>query len=332
MPQISVIICSHNPRPDYLERTLNGLRCQTLPKSEWELLIVDSASTKSLADEWDFSWHPHGRHVREDSKGKMTAILRGIDEACGALLIFVDDDNVLEAEYLKCALAIAGRHSYLSVFGAGKIDPEFEVAPPSELASRDFLLALRDVPAAIWSNNIEDFRAYPWGAGMGVTREVADLYRRLVGKLNVNAIIGPQADRLFRGDDDLFSWAAVLSGQGFGVFPELQITHLISANRLRVSHLLRLIHDRAFSHGILTCLLGVAQPRQMDVSKYLRLLPHGIKNGSFSARCQWAELQGEASAARFTAKNRLCPVDLGDLTSEGCVEQRQPQLSRLLRR
>ena len=30
--------------------------------------------------------------------------------------------------------------------------------------------------------------------------------------------------------DDLFSWAAVLSGRGFGLFPELQLTHLISQN------------------------------------------------------------------------------------------------------
>ncbi len=313
MPQISVIVCTHNPRPDYFERTVDGLRRQTLLKSEWELLVVDSASTKHLADALDLSWHPHGRHVREDSKGKMAAILRGINEACGELLVFVDDDNVLDATYLQCALAISGGHVYLVVFGAGKIHPEFEVPPPSELVRRSFLLALRNVPSALWSNNLEDFRCYPWGAGMCVTRGVADLYQRLVEKLSVNPIIGPQAERLFRGDDDLFSWAAVLSGRGFGLFPELQITHLISAKRLSRSHLLRLIHDHSFSHGVLTCLLGLTQPRRINVVRYVRLILHGIKNGQFSARCQWAASQGEDSAARFTAKNQLRPIDLSHL-------------------
>ena len=113
--------------------------------------------------------------------------------------------------------------------------------------------------------------------------------------------------------DDLFSWAAVLSGRGFGLFPELQITHLISAKRLSRSHLLRLIPRALVLHGVLTCLLGLTQPRRINVIRYVRLILHGIKNGQFSARCQWTAPQGEDSAARFTAKNQLPPIDLSHL-------------------
>jgi glycosyltransferase involved in cell wall biosynthesis len=42
--QLTVLLCSHNPRRDYLQRTLNSLRAQTPPEEEWELLLVDNAS------------------------------------------------------------------------------------------------------------------------------------------------------------------------------------------------------------------------------------------------------------------------------------------------
>ena len=50
MYEISVIICSHNPRVDFLLRTLDSLRQQTLSLQNWELLLVDNASSQSLAE------------------------------------------------------------------------------------------------------------------------------------------------------------------------------------------------------------------------------------------------------------------------------------------
>jgi glycosyltransferase involved in cell wall biosynthesis len=46
---LSVIVCTHNPRQDYLARALAALRDQTLPTNEWELLVVDNASDIHLA-------------------------------------------------------------------------------------------------------------------------------------------------------------------------------------------------------------------------------------------------------------------------------------------
>ena len=46
--KISAIICTHNPRPHYLRRVLEALERQTLAKAEWELLLIDNASTKPL--------------------------------------------------------------------------------------------------------------------------------------------------------------------------------------------------------------------------------------------------------------------------------------------
>ncbi|MCB9165602.1 MAG: glycosyltransferase, partial [Flavobacteriales bacterium] len=42
---LAVVICTHDPQLDQLERTLDSLRGQDLPMEQWELLVVDNAST-----------------------------------------------------------------------------------------------------------------------------------------------------------------------------------------------------------------------------------------------------------------------------------------------
>src|ERR1039457_2192213 len=92
---LSVILCTHSPRSNYIRRRLEGLKAQTLPKDQWELLLIDNASEVLLANVLDISWHPLARHVREDELGSTPARLRGIRESKGELLAFADDDNVL---------------------------------------------------------------------------------------------------------------------------------------------------------------------------------------------------------------------------------------------
>jgi len=304
----SVVLCTHNPRTDYLRRALDALRGQTLPLAKWELLVIDNASRDRLADAWDISWHPRGRHIREDELGLTVARLRGIREARGGLLVFVDDDNVLGADFLEQATAIQKRHPYLGAFGPGTLEPEFEVPPPSELSGSLSLLALRTVSAALWTNHIRDFAAVPWGAGLCVTRHVSHIYRQLVDQLNVTTVLGRRGQQLFAGEDNIFSWASVRAGQGFGLFPELRVTHLISAGRLTQRYFLRLIHGHAFSHGVLNYLLMGVHPPTIRWLRYVHLLLHGIRNGRFSMRSQWAASRGEGAAARFIAANRLRPI------------------------
>ena len=89
------------------------MRCetQTLLKDRWELLLVDNASKPALASSIDISWHPNGRHIAEGEIGLAPARRRGICEASADLLVFVDDDNLLDPSYLLEALAISRESS-----------------------------------------------------------------------------------------------------------------------------------------------------------------------------------------------------------------------------
>src|ERR1035437_9739406 len=57
------------------------------------------------------------------------ARLRGIKESKGDLLVFVDDDNILAADYLEQSLKIADEFPKLGALG-GSIKGEFEIPHP----------------------------------------------------------------------------------------------------------------------------------------------------------------------------------------------------------
>jgi len=310
--RISVIVCTNNPRPDCLRRTVESLKRQTLDRARWELLIVDNASDNRVSDTCDLAWHRRARHVREEELGLTPARTRGIVETDGDLLVFVDDDNVLDPGFLEEALDISDRYPYLGTFGAGNMEPEFEIEPPPEIRPRLGLLALRSVFEARWSSNVRDSESIPWGAGLCVRRHVADSYGLLIDGLGseVTGVLGRKGRELFSGEDDIFSWVAASIGYGFGVFPQLRLTHVIPADRLSRQYFLRLIHDQSFSHCVRHYMLARSEPRHIDAFAYVHLLLHGVRNGRFSMQCQWAALRGEDAATRFVADKRLRPVAL----------------------
>ena len=304
-PRISVIVCTHNPRTDYLLRTLEALRQQSLPVSQWELLLIDNASDEPLARRFDLSWHPHARHVAEGELGLTPARLCGIAEARGDLLVFVDDDNILATDYLGRAATIRDAYPYVRVFGAGALQPEFEAEPEPDVRPWLGMLALRTVPRTMWTNNATDYSCLPYGAGLCVTRTIAALYSELVRQLGTSKILDRSGENLFCGGDDLFSWLSARKNTAFGIFPELRVTHLISAARVQREYFLRLVREHRFSHAVLRYLLDGTKPRPAKVFQRLRLIPHGLKNGWFSMQCKQASIAGQSDATQFIRNNHL---------------------------
>jgi glycosyltransferase involved in cell wall biosynthesis len=319
MPEtyISVILCTHNPRPDYLQRTLASLKAQTLPKAQWELLLVDNASQQPVAPLYDLTWHPQGRHIHEKTLGLTPARLCSIKAANGQWLVFVDDDNVVAEDYLTNSMLLVKRYPQLVVFGAGTLQPEFEIVPPAELKNLLFMLALRDTDTPRWSNNPKDSTCLPFGAGLCVQQKIAEEYAALIERLKINQVLDRRGTQLYSHGDDLFSWTAAETGYGFGIFPELRITHLIAAGRLNRKYFLKLIYFSAFSHCMLHFLLAGEMPEKIKIFRLLRLFPHALRRGNFSVRCQWGWLKGEDRAARFILKNQLSP-------KSKCAKQSDP--------
>jgi glycosyltransferase involved in cell wall biosynthesis len=258
MPDLSVIICTHNPRADYLRRVLGALRVQTLTAEQWELLLVDNASRERLAGLWDLSWHPQGRIIREDETGLTPARLRGIRESSGEILVFVDDDNVLAADYLANAVKLAATWPMLGAFGAS-ISGEFEVPPPDWITPYLECLAIRELDRDYWCNLGGLSSALPCGAGLCVRRRVASDYLRKALANPFRKMLDRSGVQLNSGGDSDFAQCAVDVGLGTGRFTALRLVHLIPESRLTADYIIRLYAGLAASEVMLSFLRPKAE-------------------------------------------------------------------------
>ena len=281
MPDISVIICTHNPRLDNLTQTIESLKAQTLPREQWELLIVDNASQEPLAKIWDLSWHPHARHVRENELGLTMARLRGMKESTGELLVFVDDDNVLAPDYLWAAAKLVLEFPQLGAFGAGKISPVYERAPRAEFECYSQHLALREQKTDLWTNLPVITEALPYGAGLCVRRKVAAEYRRK--KASGGLLYGRVGQNLMSAEDIEIALLAPQLGFGYGVFVRLSVQHLIPAVRVEEKYLLRLVEGMELSNSLLQMQNDLERGlAPVSYKRELRLLAGCLKTAIFA--------------------------------------------------
>ena len=275
---VSVLICTYNPRADYFGRCLESVHAQSLSRDGWELVVIDNRSDELLAPRIDLSWHPAARVVREDMLGLTPARLRGIREAAGQLLIFVDDDNVLDADYLEAALRVAEEKPFLGSW-SGQCRPQFEVPPPEWTRRYWGNLVIREFDKDVWSNLPRLPDTMPCGAGLCVRRSVADHYLRLHEQRERAFQLDRMGDSLLSGGDNDLAACACDIGLGVGLISALKLTHLIPPQRLTDDYLARLSEGIQFSSTLLDAKWGKAAParsasgRLLDFLRTLRLKP-----------------------------------------------------------
>lgn len=247
--RIELVICTYNPNRDFLRRTIEGLKAQSLSVEEWGFLIVDNNSSTPV-DASFVNWHPHGRVIVESEPGLTPARICGIRNSDTELIVFVDDDNVLDAQYLEEVLRIASEKLDMGAYGAGKIIPEYSVEPDADCLPFTKGLALRKRDHALWSNDPRD-SCNPWGAGLIVRRSVALEFANVMSDDPIRKMLGRKGDSLNSAEDIEFSWIACRQGLGKGVFPSLKMKHLIDSSRVDRAYLARLCEGHAFSHVLM---------------------------------------------------------------------------------
>ena len=253
---ITVIICSHNPKKKYLKRVLAALRGQSLPMDRWQLLLVDNRSDEPLQRSFSLDWHTDARHLREEQLGLSVARLCGIAHAQGEILVFLDDDNIVAPDFLARVCEVGVEHPWVGAWG-GQISPEFESPPPGWTRPYWCFLALRDVDKDVWTNAL-DFEKSPSGAGMCVRRNVAIAYADRHHRNPLRQLLGRKGEQMMAGEDSDMAFTAFALGLGVGMFKRLRLTHIISADRLELAYLARLMEGIARSTVLVEFLHGKA--------------------------------------------------------------------------
>jgi hypothetical protein len=215
------------------------------------------------------------------------------------VLVFVDDDNVLDADFLETALRVASDKLFLGSW-SGQCRPEFE-APPPEWTRRYWgNLVIREFDEDVWSNLPTLPQSMPCGAGLCLRREVALQYLRLheSGKRSF------QFDRtggslISGGDNDLAACACDI-GLGVGLVASLKLTHLIARERLTIEYLARLAEGIYVSAVLLAHLRGSVTEAASYSIRWHEPLRTALARGPHR-RIQNACLRGRRRGLRIVA-------------------------------
>ncbi len=97
MPRVSVVIPAHNAR-SFIRAALLSVRAQTL--GDWEILLVDDGSSDGTLEEARASGVPL-RCLRQERRGPGAARNRGVSQAAGEYVAFLDADDSFQPRKLE---------------------------------------------------------------------------------------------------------------------------------------------------------------------------------------------------------------------------------------
>ena len=243
---LSVIVPAHNPHPGRLARTLAALRAQTLAPAQWELIIVDNASSPPIDATACRDAGPSGLRLITETRPGLTFARRcGFAAAKGQYLVLVDDDNVLQPDYLALVTELFQAHPRVGALG-GRSVPEFEQPPEPWVREFDGLLACRDLGASpLISSGLKspatgrpEYPEFaPIGAGLSLRREAVQTWLDDPSSQNLPDRRGGE---LSSGGDNDIILTLMQHGWEVAYFPRLALTHLIPAGRITADYLARL--------------------------------------------------------------------------------------------
>ena len=146
---ISVVIPTFNGA-ERLPSFFNTLKSLIIPTPlQWEIIVVDNNSsdrTPEVIRSWQDGWMACPfRYGFEPRQGAAYARKRGIQLARGRFVIFVDDDNFLEPQWLLQAWMFAKDHPQAGAI-AGPVQGDYASPPPANFDRIEGFLAVRTYP------------------------------------------------------------------------------------------------------------------------------------------------------------------------------------------
>ena len=222
---ISLVICTYN-RVAYLGSALEKIAANKVPECGYEVVLVDNNSTDGTEEVCQAFGESHPevkfRRFLETAQGLSFARNRGIREAQGDIIVFLDDDSMVEQDYLQKLEKYCQDYPQAAAFG-GCIHPLFESGSEPDWLCKwtySWFSAIDLGPQA------KEFTSgYPIGANMGFRRSALDT----AGVFNTS--LGRTLKNLMGGEEkDIFDRIAA-AGLHIWYFPDLKVGHVIPESR-----------------------------------------------------------------------------------------------------
>jgi glucosyl-dolichyl phosphate glucuronosyltransferase len=234
----SVVVCTRNRAP-LLEITLDSLAAQTLDVNRFEVVVIDNVSTDStpeVVERWQSANARPCRRVVEERRGTNHARNRGVREARGRVVAFLDDDARAEHDWLERLLQTFEEERVAGVGGAIRLAWQ---SPPPRWLTEDYLLGL------LAEFELGDVRCrverFPYLVGTNMAF-AADVFERVGG---FSAELERRSATVIGMEDLEFCHRVVRSGGTLAYEPRAVVHHFVPDDRATFRFLVR----RSYADG-----------------------------------------------------------------------------------
>jgi glycosyltransferase involved in cell wall biosynthesis len=278
----TIVIPTYNGA-ERLPKLLTSLQKQiNIEHLPWEIIIIDNNSTdntanliKSYQENWNYPYKL--KYFIETNQGIAYARAKGIKEAKGKYIGFLDDDNIPDKNWIFAAYNFLENHPQCGAVG-GKIHGNFATELPANFDRIKAFLAIYDHgenPHLFEPDNL----ILPAGAGLVVSKKV--WVENVPSKLN---FVGRISKEFVSGDD--YESLLYIHKAGWEIWynPVMQSYHQIPAFRLEKDYLFPL----SKGCGLPTCTLRMINAKSWQkpiiiirtlLGNLRRMIIHKLKYG-----------------------------------------------------
>jgi glycosyltransferase involved in cell wall biosynthesis len=232
MLRVSFIICTFN-RADILPRCLNAACRQTLPASDYEVIVVDNASndhTRAIVERVAACTpKPVVRYLHEIARGLSYARNAGARAARAPIVTYIDDDAIAAPGLLSEIV------SAFSPPDAGAVGGRIDLKLPEELprwysAFFDGYYSKLDL-GFTETTKVTEVWQYPYGANMSFSRaalEQIGFFNTAMGRIGRDSSGGEDIDAICR-----------VARLGYAIYhnPNAMVEHIIMPSRIHWRHI-----------------------------------------------------------------------------------------------
>ena len=237
---ISIIICTYNGGVR-LEKTIAQIALQKGVSFPFEVILVDNNSTDNtskIAKELFLRYNIANYQIVFESKpGVLFARIKGAIIAKYDTLVYCDDDNWLEENYLYNVKAGFDKYPEAGILGAWStpVFNENQIIP-------EWFDHVKECFAIIDKPSFDRERYFVVGASMAIQKKIADLI------LNEEFLFtGRKGNLLLSGEDNEVCEKTIKLGYKVYQLRNLKFTHYLPPNRLTWDYVIRLYIG--FGHG-----------------------------------------------------------------------------------
>jgi glycosyltransferase involved in cell wall biosynthesis len=247
--KISVIICCYNSESIIL-KTINSVIEQSIDSELFNLYIVDNNCSDrtveichSTLDKTSVEYEV----LTEKKPGLMYARIKGARQVKNEITLFVDDDNILEKDFLKKLLNLYELKEDVGVIGV-QVEPLVDESTPAWFY--DYLSVYACGKQGNESQDVTKTRMTLFGAGLSF-RTIA-LEENLI-KNNDFTLMGRTGNKLLRGDDSELCMKCILTGWNVWYEEDLVLKHNILPDRITWDY----VEKARFGGGMASIILDI---------------------------------------------------------------------------